>query len=412
MKIFKQFTLEDRIKLEQLLNGIKITKYETKTYTLSEISTLFNVNRSTILREILRNRTFKLEFRSITLNKDKNRDINDISNHSCEYLREGKYKVCNQCIKRKVCVKDPKVLYIAKTADELAKKRLINSRIDKGNTKLNNSKLKKEVQRGLDFNQSKYHISVSLDNEISTSTIYRGIKKGIFKSSIKQLKKNKVKKEKVEYVSRQLLVKDKEYVDFIEYKRENPRQFVCEVDIVEGSKRCSSSILTLFIEKLQFFLAFKLEESTKYEVRKVFDYLETTLGTNLYKTLFGLILTDRGVQFLNENITLSIDGKTRRGKIFYCDPGTPTQKPNVENVHRIFRDYVPKGCNVDLIKQEHLNFVVSNMNNMVKKSYFDKTPVELFLERFRVSTLNKLNVLVINKKDVRKFNIFIEYNLK
>ena len=70
------------------------------------------------------------------------------------------------------------------------------------------------------------------------------------------------------------------------------------MDTVEGVKG-GKCFLTLFIRKTSLLLIFLLDSKTQDEVNKCFTYLKTTLGINLYKKIFQIILTDNGPEFLN-----------------------------------------------------------------------------------------------------------------
>lgn len=156
----------------------------------------------------------------------------------------------------------------------------------------------------------------------------------------------------------------------------------------------------MFIPKLQFLILIKLEDKRSFSVIRALDDLEKKIGKRIFKSLFGIMITDRGSEFLRyEAITDSILGG-KRCKIFYCDAGKPYQKPNVENIHRLVRRVIPKGVSLEKYTQEDLNFIASNINSLIKESYDNKTPNEMFLEIFNKGVLKKLSLEVIPKEDV------------
>lgn len=53
--------------------------------------------------------------------------------------------------------------------------------------------------------------------------------------------------------------------------------------------------------RLQFFMAYKLNNKTSQEVVRVFDEIEAKIGYSTFKKLFGCLLTDRGSEFLKVN---------------------------------------------------------------------------------------------------------------
>lgn len=85
-----------------------------------------------------------------------------------------------------------------------------------------------------------------------------------------------------------------------------------------------------------FQLAFKMPYHTSQCVVEVFDRLENTLGTELFSSLFGVILTDNGHEFGNLTaMETSVNGG-QRTKVFYCEPNRSDEKGSCENNHRMF----------------------------------------------------------------------------
>ena len=126
-------------------------------------------------------------------------------------------------------------------------------------------------------------------------------------------------------------------------------------------------ILTMFMPRLQFLMAYKLNNKTPQEVVRVFDEIEAKIGYSTFKKLFGYLLSDRGSEFLKVNEICDSKEKLRkRTKIFYCDAGSPTQKSNIEK----------------------------------KKKYEGKTPNEMFIEHYSLTLLKKLSLRVYTSSEV------------
>lgn len=90
-------------------------------------------------------------------------------------------------------------------------------------------------------------------------------------------------------------------------------------------------------------VAFVIPSKEQKEIVNTFNYLENTLGKNTFMKLFPACLTDCGNEFLDaDGIELSSDG-TKRTTIFYCNPYSSYQKPEIERNHELFRFYSPKG---------------------------------------------------------------------
>ena len=80
------------------------------------------------------------------------------------------------------------------------------------------------------------------------------------------------------------------------------------------------------------------------------------LGENYYK-LFSLLLTDRGAEFEKYKLfEVNVETGEIMANIFYCDPQTPSQKPNVENNHNYVRNIIPNKKSITHLTQEDIDF--------------------------------------------------------
>lgn len=111
-----------------------------------------------------------------------------------------------------------------------------------------------------------------------------------------------------------------------------------------------------------------------------------------------MLLTDRGSEFEKyELFEVNIETGEIRGNIFYCDPQSPSQKPNVENNHNYVRDIIPNGKSIKHLKQEDVDLMFSHINSAPRKSLNGKTPYEAFEFLYGSAILKKLNVQKIEK---------------
>lgn len=65
-------------------------------------------------------------------------------------------------------------------------------------------------------------------------------------------------------------------------------------------------------------------------------------------------------------------------KVYFADPGSPWQKPQVENVHKLLRVFFPKKSSFKDITQEELDKVTNIINNKPRKCLGYRTPQEVF----------------------------------
>ena len=86
-----------------------------------------------------------------------------------------------------------------------------------------------------------------------------------------------------------------------------------------------------------------------------------------------------------------------RGNIFYCDPQTPSQKPNVENNHNLVRDILPNKMSLKNLTQKDINLMFSHINSVPRKSLNGKTPYEAFEFLYGAEILKKLHIQKIEK---------------
>ncbi|WP_424525641.1 IS30 family transposase [Spiroplasma endosymbiont of Glossina fuscipes fuscipes] len=159
----------------------------------------------------------------------------------------------------------------------------------------------------------------------------------------------------------------------IENKKTNTGWF--EMDTVVG-KDHQSSCLVLVEQNSKNYFAMKLEEHTANEVLKKLEELVRING--LVGKIKGII-TDRGREFSKfeemEKITSS--------NIYYCDPGSPKQKPLIERMNREFRKRYGKGTDFNLVTQQEINLVVDIINEKLRPVLNWRTAKEVFSENFK-----------------------------
>ena len=112
------------------------------------------------------------------------------------------------------------------------------------------------------------------------------------------------------------------YEAFNAFIDKNPDTAVVQMDSVIGTKG-GKCLLTIHFVESSFMLAFLREANTSKSVIDIFETLYKTLGKDLFKKLFPVILTDNGSEFSNPKaIEYSTEKlKQLRTKVFYCDAG-------------------------------------------------------------------------------------------
>ena len=169
-------------------------------------------------------------------------------------------------------------------------------------------------------------------------------------------------------------------------------------------------MLTFFLKREKFFLAFLMNRCTKSAVRMVFDRMEKKLGTYDFLRLFHTILTDRDSEFGDPAaLETGMDGIVR-SSIYYCDPMCSGQKGGVENVHTMLRMVLPKGTSSEFLTQWDVNLIVNHINSTPRKSLGGKTPYTAALETYGESVLKTLQLRPIAPDEVNLTPKLIKYN--
>ena len=206
---------------------------------------------------------------------------------------------------------------------------------------------------------------------------------------MKKRKTLKKRKEPVNYEGR----KYKDYLKFIE---DNPTISTTQMDTVYN-QQSGPYIQTFIFQNTNLMIGFLHTEKTSESMASTLDKLQETLQDDYYK-LFSLLLTDRGSEFEKHKL-FEVDTSTGelRSNIFYCDPQTPSQKPNVENNHNYVRNIIPNKKSIKHLTQEDIDLMFSHINSAPRASLNGKTPYEAFEFLYGNEILKKLNIQKIEK---------------
>lgn len=392
-------TLEDRKKIQDgLENGLSRT----------EIAKIINKDISTVAKEIKNRRKLKprnLFNTPITCTKFKECRIchgkcSEYEEIKC-LRRDRKVGVCNLCPKMNNCRLD-KYFYYAKQAHANYLYTLKDSREGVNLTTKEMLNIVSIIKPLLKKGQSVYQILANHPEiKLCTKSLYTYIESGIFQDyginnfslrrqvSMKERKKLKKRKEPVNYEGR----KYKDYLDFV---TKNPTIPTTQMDTLYNQQD-GPYIQTFIFQNTNLMIGFLHAEKTSESMASTLDNLQLTLE-NDYSKLFSLLLTDRGTEFEKYDLfEVNTETGEIRSNIFYCDPQTPSQKPNVENNHNYVRNIIPNGKSLKNLTQEDLNLMFSHINSAPRASLNGKTPYEAFKFLYGNEILKKLNIQKIEK---------------
>jgi len=189
--------------------------------------------------------------------------------------------------------------------------------------------------------------------------------------------------------------------NFLDYGRfiEKTGAAAVEMDTVKGGVS-GKVLLTMMFKSCDFMLAFLRERNTSQTVIDRFEWLYELLGTETFKKLFPVILTDNGSEFSNPK-ALELDAAGgRRTHIFYCDPQASWQKPNVEVNHEFIRRILPKGASLNALTQADIDLMMSHINSYSREKLNGKTPIEMFNFLYGEGVAEKLGQTKIPSNDI------------
>ncbi len=141
-----------------------------------------------------------------------------------------------------------------------------------------------------------------------------------------------------------------------------------EGDLLSGPK--NSYIVTLVERHTRYVMLAKVADKSTRTVVSALIKQATKLPTELYKSLTW----DRGKELMDHrrfSLATDID-------VYFCDPRSPWQRGSNENTNGLLRQYFPKGTDLSVYTQAHLNKVARQLNERPRKTLGFETPAERF----------------------------------
>ncbi len=141
-----------------------------------------------------------------------------------------------------------------------------------------------------------------------------------------------------------------------------------EGDLIIGTN--NSQVATLVERHTRYVMLAKVPSKNTETVINALIKQARKLPSELYKSLTW----DRGKEMHDhKRFTLATDIK-----IYFCDPKSPWQRGSNENTNGLLRQYFPKGTDLSVHSQAHLNAVARQLNERPRKTLEFETPAERF----------------------------------
>jgi len=382
----KHLTLSDR-------NDIQLGLERGETF--KAIGQLILKDPTTISKEVKRNK----QVREYTSN-----------NLPCPLLNKAPF-VCNGCPKRRQNCGFKKIFYLAKQAQKQYEQTLVEAR---EGTPLNSKTfwdMDKIISDGVKKGQHIYHILKTHNLDVSSSTVYRHIRKGYLSIApidlARAVKFKERRKSKLPSIPKEAK-KGRSYEDFLNYLALKQLNSWLEMDTVMG-RMGGKVLLTFNLSFCNFIFARLLDNKTALEVTKHLYDIKNTLhqADKDFFQLFPVILTDNGGEFARvDDIEMDVRGES---KLFFCDPNRSDQKGRIEKNHTLIRDILPKGTSFDNLTQEDINLICSHVNSVKRAALNGKSAYELFAFTYGEETPKLLGISKIPAEDVCQSSTLLQH---
>ena len=143
-----------------------------------------------------------------------------------------------------------------------------------------------------------------------------------------------------------------------------------EGDLISGSR--NTHIATLVERHTRYVMLAKVNGKDTATVINALIKQAHKLPRELYKSLTW----DRGSEMADHKrftLATNID-------VYFCDPQSPWQRGSNENTNGLLRQYFPKGTDLSVHSQAHLNKVARQLNERPRKTLGFYSPAEKFGE--------------------------------
>lgn len=381
-KKYKHLTYEDRLEIQECL---------AKGMTFKDIGKRIGKDQTTVSKEV------KLHTTTYTNSFCKTEEI-------CPNLKKAPF-VCNGCDKksRSNC---PYIrhLYEAKRADTEYRETLVDTRtgipLNKDSFYETDRILTEAVKNG----QHLYHAIQTNNLPISLATVYRHMHLGYYSfialdlpRTVKFKSRTQSKEEHIPKWAKS----GRTYDDFLTYVSNDPNVQIVQLDTVIG-RIGGKVIMTIHFVNSDFMVGLLLDNKTAAEAADKIIALKQRLAQNgfCFGNIAPVLLTDNGREFsLVDAFESDLSGNLE-SHLFFCEPMSPSEKPEIEKNHTMLRDILPKSSSFDNLTQEDVNKVFSHVNAVKRKQFNGKSAYDMFAFFYSHALANALGISFVPGKDV------------
>lgn len=139
-----------------------------------------------------------------------------------------------------------------------------------------------------------------------------------------------------------------------------------EGDLIEG--RRGTQIATLVERHSRFVMLVRIPRKDSVTVAKALSKTIHKLPLQLRRSLTW----DRGTE-MNRHKDFTIATNV---KVYFCDPSSPWQRGSNENTNGLLRQYFPKGTDLSVHSQAHLNKIARKLNQRPRETLGFDTPAD------------------------------------
>ena len=341
--------------------AIQILFNKGKSFT--DIGLAIDKDRTTIAKEIKRNRYIKSNFYEAFSKEGIAEAIN-----KCDILKT-RY-VCNNCPLKNTCNKHH-LYYEYRQAQKHYEEQLVLSRSGVDITPEEIEEIEKQIVPLIkNKKQSVNQVFINHPDILyfSKTTFYKYVDIGLFSLTnadlpklikYKKRKQGKDKKNKRELA----LMKGRTYEEFILFTTNHPQMNVVEMDTVIGKRNNVKCLLTLYIRRTHFMLIFLLNKKDSASVNARINFLKEKLGIKLYSKVFRIFLTDNGTEFFSVlNFEKDLENDKKVSNIFFCHPYSSYEKHGVEVNHEYIRRVLPKETSFSNLNDDIVKNLQDNIN--------------------------------------------------